>query len=318
MNARPSVLCPVDFSEPSRGALRYAATIAEHFYGDLRVLTVDDPLLWQASETALGRGWIEENSRTELQRFYEATFAERRPIVADLRFETAVGKPGPQIVARAHDSRVDLIVMSSLGRTGASKRVFGSTTDRVLRETGTPVLVTPPTATGPSSVHEVRRTIRRVIAPVDLSAVTEVQVQIARGAADALGAALVIVHALEPMPRVAHLDTLSSQVAAERRRRAGEALDALARREGRSDEVLLRDGEPVDVITQAAGDSDDSLVVMALHAGGDTGPRLGSVTYGLISEAHSLVLALPPALCLGSAAAPRNGHADDSPAADRT
>jgi hypothetical protein len=43
MLTSPSVLCPVDLSDASRGALRYAAALAEHFYGGMTVLTVDDP-----------------------------------------------------------------------------------------------------------------------------------------------------------------------------------------------------------------------------------------------------------------------------------
>jgi len=31
MSGRPSILCPIDFSEASAGALRYAAAIADHF-----------------------------------------------------------------------------------------------------------------------------------------------------------------------------------------------------------------------------------------------------------------------------------------------
>ena len=34
MMTRPSVLCPIDFSDASRGALRYAAAIAEHFHAE--------------------------------------------------------------------------------------------------------------------------------------------------------------------------------------------------------------------------------------------------------------------------------------------
>ena len=52
MNLRPSILCPIDFSEASAGALRYAAAIAGHFATRLMVLTVEDPLL-----TAGRRSW---------------------------------------------------------------------------------------------------------------------------------------------------------------------------------------------------------------------------------------------------------------------
>ena len=38
MILRPSVLCPIDFSEGSRGALRYAGVIAAHLGARLTVL----------------------------------------------------------------------------------------------------------------------------------------------------------------------------------------------------------------------------------------------------------------------------------------
>jgi hypothetical protein len=49
MPIRPSVLCPIDFSDPSRGALRYGAAIAEHFYAGFTVLAVTDRFLAHAA-----------------------------------------------------------------------------------------------------------------------------------------------------------------------------------------------------------------------------------------------------------------------------
>ena len=43
MTWKPVVLCPIDFSEAARGALRYAAAIAEHFGSDLTIATINDP-----------------------------------------------------------------------------------------------------------------------------------------------------------------------------------------------------------------------------------------------------------------------------------
>ena len=48
MNIRPSILCPIDYSDASAGALRYAAAVAEHFFTRLVVLVVEDPLLTTA------------------------------------------------------------------------------------------------------------------------------------------------------------------------------------------------------------------------------------------------------------------------------
>ena len=52
MTFQPSVLCPIDFSDSSRGALRYAAAITVHFGARLTLLVVNDPLLQEADEIA--------------------------------------------------------------------------------------------------------------------------------------------------------------------------------------------------------------------------------------------------------------------------
>lgn len=50
-------------------------------------------------------------------------------------FEVTVGKPAKQILHVALEEGADLIVMSTQGLTGARRLFFGSTTERVLRET---------------------------------------------------------------------------------------------------------------------------------------------------------------------------------------
>jgi hypothetical protein len=58
---RPSVLCPIDFSGSSRGALRYAGAIAAHFAARLTLLAVNDSLLEQADELS-GLGHLAEDT----------------------------------------------------------------------------------------------------------------------------------------------------------------------------------------------------------------------------------------------------------------
>ena len=47
-----SILCPVDFSDQSRVALRYAAAVAHRAGGRLSILYVNDPLLITAAGIA--------------------------------------------------------------------------------------------------------------------------------------------------------------------------------------------------------------------------------------------------------------------------
>ena len=170
MNVRPSILCPIDFSEASAGALRYAAAIADHFATRLIVLSVADPLLTQAADLGTGVLWTPEECKQEVEQFAARIFGGDSPTTASLEYEAAVGKPAQEILRVARERSCDLIVISTHGLTSVRKLFFGSTTERVLRETTRPVLVTPPTDIGFVQVEDGKRLIRRLLVPVDLSA----------------------------------------------------------------------------------------------------------------------------------------------------
>ena len=296
MILRPSVLCPVDFSDASRGALRYAAAIAEHFCARLTVLTINDPLLEIAADTAYGATWLPQDSHGELRRFVESTFAGRTLGVQELRSEVATGKPAPEILRVARERSCDLIVMSTHGLTGVRKLFFGSTTERVLRETSVPVLVTPSTDHGPKQIEEIARVVRRVLAPVDLTAASPRQVRIARGIAEAVNVPIVLAHVIEPVRFPAHIDMPLPSIEAERRGRAERELAELtsAIPPALRPEALVAYGDPAEEIAKIARDRRAGLVVMGLHASPLAGPRMGSVTYRLLCLSPTLVLAVPP------------------------
>ena len=69
-----SVVCPVDFSDASRGALRYAAVVANYFHAELTVLTVTDPLLTEAAELSGAAEHLPEAVNKELLRFVQEEF----------------------------------------------------------------------------------------------------------------------------------------------------------------------------------------------------------------------------------------------------
>lgn len=55
----------------------------------------------------------------------------------------ATGSPAEAILDYVRENQVDLIVMSSHGRTGIARWAFGSVTEKVLKESNVPVLVIP-------------------------------------------------------------------------------------------------------------------------------------------------------------------------------
>ncbi|MCC7007432.1 MAG: universal stress protein [Acidobacteria bacterium] len=293
----PAVLCPVDFSTASRGALRYAAAVAEHFGSALLVLTVSDPLLTEVAELQMGAAWLEDNVETELRRFVDETLGGGRAVTPELIATT--GKAPQRILDVARDRGVDLVVMSSHGLTGIRKLFFGATTERVLRETDVPVLVTPAADEGPGDLDELKGTGRPVLVPVELSVegVASRQLTVAAAVCQALDVPLLFAHVVEPLRIPVPVPMSLPNVDAERRTRAESlfaqltaTLPAAIKRE-----ALVAYGDPAEEIAKIAKDRHAGLIVMGLHATSLTGPRMGSVTYRVLCLAPTVVLALPPA-----------------------
>ena len=304
MTHRPSVVCPVDFSDASRDALRYAAGIADHVGARLMVLTVDDPLLASvAVETGRMPALADETGR-ELRRFVADAMSGPSYAASTIDFRVTVGKPAAEILRVAREAEAELIVMSSQGRSGLSKRFFGSTAERVLRETSIPVLVTPRQGGQAGSLEEMSRHIRRIVAPVDLTDASVHQVRVAAGLAVGLSLPLIVAHVLEPVfvpPRV-RLAVPGSDAA-----RRADAEARLLTVAGAADpaaaiETVVLSGDPSEEIVKLANTRGAGVIVMGLHSSGTLGSRMGSETYRVLCLTHTLVLALPP---VAAASSPR-------------
>jgi len=295
MSFRPSVLCPIDFSDNARAALRYAGGIAAHFQSPLTLLAVNDPLLEEAAALSAGPAHLAEDTHRELERFFSHTFERPPKSPADVRLEVVTGKPAPQILRVCRERASDLIVMGSHGSTGFRKLFFGSTTERVLRETSVPVLVTSGTDPGPLQLHDLRQAVRRVLTPVDLSSAAAGQLETTARIAATLDVPWLVLHVIEPVHSVVASALNLPNLEAERRDRAERQLEStLASLTSAKPEVLIAYGEPAEEAAKVAADRNVGLIVMGLHSSPVLGPRMGSVTYRVLCLAHRLVLALPP------------------------
>jgi nucleotide-binding universal stress UspA family protein len=296
MSARPSLLCPIDFSDASSASLRYAALIATHFEAPLIVLSVEDPLLTEALDLGVGIVWDPEDVKREMRQFVEEALGKESPALGLAEYDVAVGKPAPEILRVARERACDLIVISTNGLTGARKLFFGSTTERVLRETTRPVLVTPAREPAPVRFDDVKRLLGRVIVPVDLTPASRPQLEAARKIAEILGLPLIAVHVIEPVKsRLAaklHGGTVESSRRALVEERLNELLGNAA--EKIQAEALVAYGDPAEEIAKVARDRQAGFIVMGLHGSPVTGPRMGSVTYRLLCLSSAVVLALPP------------------------
>lgn len=292
----PSMLCPIDFSEPSRSALCYAAAIADHFGARLTVLSVDDPLLAEVAASSGQVPPLTEVTLDELKRFCRETLTNCEAGPKQIQFRVTVGKPASEILREANESHADLIVMSSHGRSGIQKMFFGSTTERVLRETTVPVFITPDTKPPVSSMSEMAHHINRIVTPIDLTAASSHQLTVAADLAEALSVPLIVAHVLEPIfvPHSVRLIIPGAEAA-----RQAEAWERVSRMTASLPsrvhvEPIVVTGDPSEEIITLAEARHAGLIVMALHSSGLLGHRMGSVTYRVLCRTQALVLALPP------------------------
>lgn len=297
MITRPHVLCPIDFSPASRSALRYALAIANRFDTRLLLLTVEDALLAEAAAAKMGVDWNRLNSERELRLFLAEALGPNVAPRIPVQIEAVTGKPAEEILRVARDAGSALIVMSTHGRSGPSKYFFGSVTERVLRETTVPVLLTPPSDAGPATFDALVQSAKPVLVPVDFSVVTTHQVAVARTIASALRLPMIVTHVIEPLHVPVPAELHMPELASERLARAQSALRALgtAAPSAARCETLIVVGDAAGEIAQIARDRQVGLVVVGLHGSPFPGPRMGSVTYRILCLTPVLTLALPPA-----------------------
>ena len=291
------ILCPVDFSEYSRTALRYAAALARGGKGRLTVLFVNDPLLGSAAAAAAyDVSSLEAKTDAELKRFVARALGAGASAAA---ITTALGHPAPEIAKAAERMGADLVVMGSRGLTGPGKWFFGSTTARVLRKATVSLLVVPKPKQRPRGQWATALRSwpgKRVLVPVDLADYSLADVRAALGVARSFGATPVLMYAMPPVQFPSWLRVNSRAYDRDRLAMARTELENLGAKTGGDVECHLVVGEPADEIVAGAGSLGTGLIVLTIkRAAAPFGPRQGAIAYRVLSSEVAPILAIPGA-----------------------
>ena len=289
-----TILCPVDFSEHSRNALRYAAWLAARSRGRLVAIFIEDPMLAAAAAFSLDDKTLLDEGRAQLQRLVQKAAIAHELAGKATTIEVTVGKPHEEILLAAERFKCDLIVMGSHGLTGVSRVMFGSTTHRVLRESSLPVLATPPVMTRSSGPLR-NWPGKRAIAPVDLGRRDRADALAAAAVACDLGVRLQLVHVVEPIPDIPWLELDKARRNTQRHRKALAELTKLKEELASAiAECHVAAGKPANEIAKLASSTAVGLVIMTRRPGkGLFGPKQGSISYQVLTGAKTAVLALP-------------------------
>jgi nucleotide-binding universal stress UspA family protein len=130
------ILAPTDFSTLSAKGVLYACQLAKEVGAELvliNIVTLDESNLVNKREM--------EQHKKLLDEFLEKVGAGGSGLT--IRKVVEPGQPHSTLVHWAENEAMDLIVISSHGRSGLSRMVMGSVTAEILKKSACPVLVVP-------------------------------------------------------------------------------------------------------------------------------------------------------------------------------
>lgn len=136
------VLVPIDFSDYSKSALKYAVNFAKSFNADIILVYVVEPVIYppdfsmgQIAMPSINSEW-DDRAKDELQKLAKNEITD----IKNTKTIIKTGKPFVEIVETAKEENVDLIIIATHGRSGVEHILFGSTAEKVVRKAPCPVL----------------------------------------------------------------------------------------------------------------------------------------------------------------------------------
>jgi nucleotide-binding universal stress UspA family protein len=208
------ILCPVDFSDSSQHAFKYAVAIANWYDATVTMFHACVPVPISAYATVASmmppmsvRGENDNEVRDAMKGLASTVEGTNVP----LEFALGEGYPAAAIAAKAAEAKIDLIVIGTHGRSGFERLMLGSVTEKVLRKAGCPVLTVPPKAGDPTPAAPA--TFKRIVCAIDFSDCSMRALEYAMSLAQESNSALIVLHVIEPLPqRVAEGDAVFADV----------------------------------------------------------------------------------------------------------
>jgi nucleotide-binding universal stress UspA family protein len=157
------LLVPLDGSGFGSRALKYANEIAQRFISEVILIQVIKPATPMPATTGVAPGVgspataeitlqaaIEEDKRnaTRAKRYLSGKVRAIKAQGIKGSYSVVVGDPAQSIMGFSKKEHIDLVVMTTHGKSGLKRAIMGSVADAVIRESGKPVLVVRPKTRG--------------------------------------------------------------------------------------------------------------------------------------------------------------------------
>lgn len=288
MKSLAKILLPVDFSERSLGAARYAKTLADHFHSELTLLHVLAPPHYEFGALEMGGSMLTElyaNRGTQVEKELETFLAgelqgvQAKRVVLD-------GDPARQIVDYAHEENVGLIVMPTHGYGPFRQFILGSITAKVLHDADCPVW----TGVHLEEAPQVQATpFRNIVCAIDLGPQSCQTLEWATGMQKEFGARLTVVHAMACSQDSGRDD---GHWRLEMEHTVRDDLARLQQRFGTQAELTIEPGDPPKMVCRIAEQQHADLLVIGRGSAAGVFGRLRTNAYAIIRQSPCPVVSV--------------------------
>ena len=136
------VLVPIDFSDYSKNALKYAVNFSMQFNAEMILIYVIEPVIYPPDFSMGQIALPSVNTEWDIKAKEELNKLAKSEIPTSIKVTTVLktGKPFVEINETAAEEDADLIIIATHGHTGVEHILFGSTAEKVVRKAPCPVL----------------------------------------------------------------------------------------------------------------------------------------------------------------------------------
>lgn len=285
------MLFATDFSACADRAMGYALSLAGTWKADLCVVTVLELYPGMDPDYTVNKMYL-DHLRAESHRQLAAVQMRAKAAGQPVTTRIEVGIPSQVLQTVAQTTGADLLVVGTHGRTGLDHVLVGSTAERVVRVSPCPVLAVKADKEGAGAAAPAA--IKRIVVPIDLSHCSLDALEYAVQFAKPLGAAITILHAMEPVAYGLDFSLSHAKEWKEQRdylEKRLSVLSACVTAHGIQADHVLRPGLPADSIVSYVAQQGFDLMIMGTHGRrGISHVLLGSIAGAMLRHAPCPVL----------------------------
>ncbi len=291
MMSLPRILAPIDFSERSPGAARYAGRLACRFHSELTLMHVIDASAYQVSAYEF-TGPVVSTLPAERRSEAEGLLANFLPDEfrnMNVRRIVLEGDPAGEIVEHAHSERASLIVIPTHGYGPFRRFILGSLSAKILHDAECPVFTG---AHIPDAPPDDVRSFRKILCAVDFCPQSKKALQWASEFAGEFNAQLIVAH-ITPSLEGRSVEYFDPDWRASVAQSAREKLDAMQSSAGTHGDAFIDDSNSIPLaLCSAATRLEADLVVIGRGASSGMLGRLRTNAYSIIRQSPCPVVSV--------------------------